>query len=574
MILQALANLYQRKLDLGEIAPPGFEVKEIQFLVVLTSDGDLVSIEDLRDAKKRGRKFLVPKSEIRSGTKIVPNLLWDSPAYTLGIGDKNPTEKHEAFKAKILSCLSSVNDIGAKALISFLKAYQPSQIESLPNFKEMCESTGNVSFRLQEEQRLILEREPVKSALISLQERESVDQTESICLISGKKATLARTHPPIKKIINGQPSGTAIVSFNQDSFCSYGKQQGANAPISENAAFAYTTALNSLLDSESRQKLLIGDTVLTFWSQENNSQIEDAIASLFGLEPSEDPARRTELLRAIFTSVRTGKIPKPENDAFYVLGLAANSARAVVRYWHASTASELSKNIVEYLENLKLEHGDNTPEFPSITYLLDSLAPLEDRSRLPPHLLNSLMNSALTGGPVDTLVAQTALCRLKTDHRSWRKWQAARCSLLKLYLLSRAHLIKSERRLEMSLDPQNTNIGYRLGRLFAVLEKAQEIASPNLNAGIRDRYYGAACSTPITVFSRLLRLKNHHVAKLSTGQKLWLEKLIGEIMEDIEEFPTHLSLFEQANFAIGYYHQRQSFFHKATDKTGELQCQN
>ena len=123
----------------------------------------------------------------------------------------------------------------------------------------------------------------------------------------------------------------------------------------------------------------------------------------------------------------------------------------------------------------------------------------------------------------------------------------------------------------MSLDESNINIGYRLGRLFAVLEKIQEKANPNINATIRDRFYGAASSTPVTVFSTLLKLKNHHIAKLDNrGRAVNFEKRIGEIMDGIGDFPAQLPLADQGRFAIGYYHQRQDFFKKHDTLTKEV----
>lgn len=115
----------------------------------------------------------------------------------------------------------------------------------------------------------------------------------------------------------------------------------------------------------------------------------------------------------------------------------------------------------------------------------------------------------------------------------------------------------------MSLDRNNVHAGYRLGRLFAVLEKIQEEASPGINATINDRFYGAASATPITVFPRLLKLKNHHMAKLNPGRKINFEKEIGEIFDAMNcDLPAHLTLDDQARFAVGYYHQRQDFFKK------------
>lgn len=118
----------------------------------------------------------------------------------------------------------------------------------------------------------------------------------------------------------------------------------------------------------------------------------------------------------------------------------------------------------------------------------------------------------------------------------------------------------------MSLDQSNANSGYLLGRLFAVLERAQEHANPDINATIRDRFYGAASSTPVAVFPHLLKLKNHHIAKLENrGLAINLEKQIGEIMAGLDDFPPHLSLADQGRFAVGYYHQRQHFFSKKDD---------
>ena len=125
----------------------------------------------------------------------------------------------------------------------------------------------------------------------------------------------------------------------------------------------------------------------------------------------------------------------------------------------------------------------------------------------------------------------------------------------------------------MSLDRSNTNAAYRLGRLFAVLEKIQEEANPGINATIRDRFYGAVSATPTTVFPQLLKLKNHHLAKLNPGRKINFEKEIGEIFDALtDDLPAHLTLDEQARFAVGYYHERQDFF-KKKDENKEVKVE-
>jgi CRISPR-associated protein Csd1 len=141
-----------------------------------------------------------------------------------------------------------------------------------------------------------------------------------------------------------------------------------------------------------------------------------------------------------------------------------------------------------------------------------------------------------------------------------------RAALVKAYLnryYRYSTINQNEKELSVSLDKEQPSIGYQLGRLFAVLEKIQEEA--NNGATIRERYYGSACGSPVAVFPTLMRLKNHHLAKLDNkGRAIYFEQLTGEIIAHFDSFPGHLNLHEQGKFAIGYYHQRQDFFTKKT----------
>lgn len=171
------------------------------------------------------------------------------------------------------------------------------------------------------------------------------------------------------------------------------------------------------------------------------------------------------------------------------------------------------------------------------------------------------MKAILAGTPYPQTLLAAAIRRCRAE----RDIPYPRAALIKAFLTRSARLSQHlEKEVGMTLDTDNTNIGYRLGRLFSTLEKIQEEASPGLNATIRDRFYGSASGTPVTAFPHLMKLKNHHLAKLDNrGRAVNLEKLICEIMAGITDFPTHLSLQDQGRFAIGYYHQRQAFFTKS-----------
>jgi len=176
-----------------------------------------------------------------------------------------------------------------------------------------------------------------------------------------------------------------------------------------------------------------------------------------------------------------------------------------------------------------------------------------------PNLAGETMRCILAGLPFPETLLQAALLRIKAE----RDVTYPRAKLIKGCLNRKS----KERKITVSLDKQSPNVGYRLGRLFAVLEKIQQEANPGINATIRDKFYSSASSTPSTVFGNLMRLKNHHLAKLeNTGRRIWFEKLLGEIISDISDFPAHLTLDDQGRFAIGYYHQVQDLWTKKSDK--------
>jgi len=191
---------------------------------------------------------------------------------------------------------------------------------------------------------------------------------------------------------------------------------------------------------------------------------------------------------------------------------------------------------------------------------------LQKAENIPPNLSGGVMRAILQGLPYPVQLLNLAVIRCRAEQGPTR----ARAAVIKASLnrLIRSRKMPEQEFLPM-LDPDNVNTAYRLGRLFAVLEKVQEEASPGLNATIRDRYYSAASSTPVSVFTTLLRLKNHHLGKLSPGRRIQMEKLIGEILGEVSSFPSILSLQDQGRFALGYYHQRQFLFTKSEPRPTE-----
>jgi CRISPR-associated protein Csd1 len=558
MILQALCDYYERKPDLPRL---GFETKAIPFVIEINADGQLVQIEDTRtiDGKKKvSRNFLMPQG-VKKTSGIATNLLWDNAEYVLGITSTGKPdrvqEQHAAFLAKLDTLAEKTGDAGLEAVRNFLQTVDRTQLEADPLWPEILETNPVMTFRLNGDSGLVCQRLAIRSVL----EKVETDVEEITCSISGKQDGFERLHTSIKGVWGAQSSGANIVSFNKDAFNSFGKEQGANAPVGKRAAFAYTTALNYLLSKESSQRIQVGDASTVFWS-EKHADLEDSFADLFDEPPKDDPAKQTRAIEALFKAPQTGALDDEGGKTrFFVLGLAPNAARISVRFWQVGTVAEMSARIRQHFLDLEMIHASFEKPYLSLFRLLVSIATQGKSENIPPNLAGEFMRSILAGLPYPQTLLQAAVRRIRAE----REVIYPRAALIKACLNRQARFSPSQKKeIAVSLDDSNTNPGYRIGRLFAALEKIQEEAV-NPSATIRDRFYGAASSTPVTVFSNLMKLKNHHLAKLEEGRKRYFEKLIGQIMSDINDFPAHLSLADQGRFAIGYYHQRQAFFTKS-----------
>ncbi len=568
MILQALTKYYER---IPAAATEGFQKQEIPFIIVLNRQGDFAGLMDTREGegkKKRARPFLVPKA-VKKSVNIAANLLWGTPAYVLGRPkpDKKKDyqklltrakEQQKSFFASIVSTFSdNPSDEGIAAVIRFLEHKNYEKLFTHPLWQEIEESGANLTFQLEGDTELVCQRDVVKKAIVS--SPADARTNPQICLVSGSPDIPARLHTAIKGVWGAQSSGANIVSFNLDAFKSFGKEQGYNAPVGSKAEFAYTTALNTLLVKGSRQRIQVGDASAVFWTEAKH-EIEDWFADIFGEPPKGDSHQDNEAIKALFKSPETGASPVlDDNTKFYVLGLSPNASRIAVRFWYAGTVGEVEQNIRQHFRDIALVHASHLPEFLSLFRLLVSTATQGKPDNIQPNLAGDVMKAILSGTPYPNTLLSSAIRRVKAE----REITYPRASLVKAVLVRKARYKNGKEEMNMALDTSNINTGYRLGRLFAVLEKIQEEASPGINATIRDRFYGSASSTPVTVFPHLMKLKNHHLAKLENrGRAVNLEKIIGEVMDAVTDFPGHLSLDDQGRFAVGYYHQRQDFFKK------------
>ncbi|MBS0456661.1 MAG: type I-C CRISPR-associated protein Cas8c/Csd1 [Proteobacteria bacterium] len=591
MILQALNDYYERKFahqasatgsDLS-IAPKGFENKEIPFVLVLDASGALVQIDDTRSGEgktKRARSFLLPQGAKKS-VNIAASLLWGNAEYVFGIPDQKKLEEkqkkgkeqdyrerlnemHQAFIGLIHAELASVrDDEGVAAVLAFLASVDHERLAKEAAWAEIADKNPNLTFRLAGDgsDMPVCARPAVVAVLKTANASTSGNEgcaDFGFCLVRGQPDRIARLHPAIKNVWGAQSSGANIVSFNLTPFNSHGMEQGANAPVGDIAAFNYTAALNHLLRKDSPQRLQVGDASTVFWAADA-SGFEDDFAAMFAASDKDDPDRGTQAVRNLLEATRTGVYMGKYPDArFCVLGLAPNAARTAIRFWQIGPVKQFARNIARHFRDIALDKPAYESSYPSLFRLMTSIALQNKAENVPPNLAGDTMRAILAGLPYPESLLQAAIRRCRAE----QKVSYPRAALIKA-CLNRS----TPKELTMSLDPNNNEPGYRLGRLFAALERIQNAAQPGINATIRDRYYGAASSSPSSVFPILLKLKNHHLSKLDNpGLAAWFEKILREIFSGLAGFPAHLSLPAQGLFAVGYYHQQQDFFRgKAAD---------
>ena len=557
MILQALYEYYNRSKD--HLPAFGRELKEIGFLLVIDKEGNFVRFEDCRIDKKHAKKFLVKKSVGRSSAPVA-NYLYDNSAYVFGYSDKGDADKYfKVFKDKVSEvCKASSGNQDMMALCQFYQSDLDSLLSTLkkdslwPEIEKNLNKKYSVfSFRIKGDDKIIAEKEELLDLLT-----EDNDRDEQICLVSGARGHAVET--TTATMIPGSQATAKLVAFQVKSgYDSYGKEKGANAPISEKAEFAYTTALNHLLASDSRNKFLVGNRTFLFWASKDDEagrQAEESIFSMLGFSDSEDnPDRRIEQVRKVFKSIYSGILKTALDDKFYILGLAPNSARIAVTYWAEIPLKDFAERINRHFEDMEMKGG--TKPYFGLHSMLSAVTLGGKSSEATPNLPEAIVKSIFQGLPYPYTLFAGCMRRIRAEQNIY----TGRAAIIKAYL---NRLNDNEQKIQPMLDKENKNQGYLCGRLFAVLDKIQEDA--NNQHSIRERYMNSASATPATVFATILNLSSHHSENLNEGRKIYFEKLKQEIIDKLpaEGFPAHLDLQDQGRFFVGYYHQRQEFFKK------------
>ena len=573
MILKALYDYYHRS---DNLPMPGMEEKEIGFLLVLTKEGQFVRMEDCRVDKNHAKSYLV-KKHVNRTSAVTPNYLYDNAAYVMGFCDMSKVKKEadkEKEESKTINCLEDfkkkIHSIASvfpenESLRAVLHFYEQSREDILEQVTqdplwediEKCLSKkyATFSFRIEGDLKIVAEQK----SLLQLDTEEEKDIDQSMCLVTGKYGSLVET--TTATMIPGSQATAKLVAFQVNSgYDSYGKSKCGNAPITKEAEFAYTTALNALLQNGSHNKFMLGNRTFVFWASNQGEaavQTEESIFDLLGFseEGKDDPNAHILKVRKVFESIYSGVLHTGLDDKFYILGLAPNAARIAAVYWSETTLKDFAAKILAHFEDMEIVDTRKNPKpYQGVREMISSVTLGGKVSDATPNLPEAVVQSVFQGIPYPYTLYSSCIRRIRAE----QTLTVPRVAIIKAYL----NRLKDQslKKINTMLDKENNNQGYLCGRLFAVLDKIQEEAN-NLNT-IRERYLNAASATPSAVFATILNLSNHHAEKLNDGRKIFFEKLKQEIFSKLsaDGFPSHLDLQDQGRFFVGYYHQRQDFF--------------
>lgn len=612
MILYELNKLYDQFAEDPEYNDvlPGFgsSLQKMSFIAVLKPDGTLFDIHDAKVSRtipargKQGkeREVFVPREVLvlggahPPGAAATPRLLWDTTAYIFGYyasgANKKDKDKKKAREVLFPAYRdyhrkwmkkNAIQDAGMQAVCAFLDAWDPNNIPD--DIQEKLDAFGGNFgvFQIQGEQNYVFQSPEIKTAWEREPEGENLQR--GMCLITGEEdVPIVATIESKVKLSGTSVGGGAISSFNAPAYESYGKTQTYNSPISEVGGFKAYNALNVLI-ADPRYHIRLADTTVVFWTGKRSTFI-DLLAPILGGRSLQDEtiAGNSALLQRLETFWKAvGHAAHPDLAAlgedvetpFYMLGIAPNAARIVVRFWHVSTVGDFILRLREHHQALALEKKfDSEPDHIPLWMILAQTA--RDTKEIPPLLGGALLRSVINGSAYPMPLYQLTLNRISVGHEKYKvgsKVSYPQASVIKAFLTRKT----KTGGIGMSLNLENKAPAYLLGRLFATLEKTQDESSGGVNAGVGDKFYSSASATPRVVFPMLLDMFRKYLKKLGAtkpGRAVNMEKIVGKILDDIDStqgFPSNLTMEDRGLFALGYYQQMQVFFTKKADVVAE-----
>ena len=593
----------------------------ISLVLTIKPDGSFVSLQSIEK-----KKTMAEAVQRTSGKKA--RLLIDNCGYVLGVYDyqsntfkkkakeKGEQKAHDIFKKGVseklslfLKRLSEMVDLDElKPVLKFYNDNKQKGIDIVNQeyfVKNISKKDrgGNIALLVSGKGKYVHECDSVYRRIVAayeVKQQTFISSTKKKCAIcAGEQFPVGDfTHYPIKGVPGDKEpaGGRKLISYNGDNnpFESYEMVGNENCMICTNCAKTYVEGLNWLLSAGTKirnernkedtvysnrwprkRSVSYGvDTAMVFWTRKNEKLPE--IDQLEAPNP-DDVARLIESVAS--GTERDSRYIEP--DQFYSCTLSGSAARIAVRDWIETSLFNFRKSIAKWFQDIAIDEYDGGLKKTKTHYTRlydlarscqrknnDGSYDKDDASLA--RVAAYLWNAALTNTSLPLWMLTKVLQRVRLDKYGIT---AERAALIK-FILNR-HNRGGDFMIQEKLVEGNNPVAYVCGQIFAVLESIQRAAlGKNVNAGIRERYFTFALTTPSPAFGRLFNLSSKHFTKLKTekpGLAVVLDKELQELCKGIkiEEFPPTFTLEEQGQFAIGYYHQRQKPFSSKTQNKVE-----
>lgn len=609
MILQALVRCYEALAERGELEKPGWSPVKVSWGLELDADGQVKSLLLMGGTDAKGKQ--IPRvmklpDPVKRSSGVAANFLCDNSAYVLGVDAKGKPERtRECFAAcarKHQDVLKDVRHPTAKAILNFFERWKPENAACHPAIQPNLETLlkgGNIVFVTHDAEGELQLAQDVPEIRRAWDEAyaKSDDAVMGRCLVTGEEGPIAILHPSIKGVMGAQSSGASLVSFNAPAFESYGKEsardnqgQGRNAPVGKYAAFAYGAALNYMVGHADFHGRL-GDTTLVYWAEGAEPAYGSAFMAMMGMGGEDKNEITQKELSSVLTAlcqghnVKWANVPLNPKNRFYILGLAPNASRLSVRFFLQNSFDEFVQNYQKHQEDLDIVRpAFDERETLSMWALLRETA-IKNPNKPPEfqrQLVEEMLNAILTGSPYPSTLFTQVEIRIRAE----KEINRGKAAIIKAYLWRNVAKRQKDQKhiyeevLGVALnESKTTDLPYRLGRLFAVLEALQLEAfrdgnnkDSKPNTTIKDQFFSSACATPVVAFPIIVDRAQKYLRKLKAKNKEGLARYYSDMMDDIignfeeKRYPAHLSLEDQGIFQIGYYHQRQRMYAKKEEK--------
>jgi len=556
--------------DMGLEPEPGFKPKDIRWAIICGHDGrflEVIELGDISQKNNRGQSFPkcpdLSQPEMKAGGETKSHFLVETAEvialFGKNAGDEKVKEKHNYF----IKLLDEAGQVMQELTKLATNLSDQTVLKTMRERMEALKVKANdkVTFK-------IGDIFPVESDKWHNWWRDYREKLSGLkpnkgqpkrmrCLVTGELGESVLTNPKIEGLANvgGLATGDALISFKQDSFCSYGLVQSENAAVTEKAAADYRAALNHLIRNNSQR---LAGTKVVFWFKEKVKPEDDPIPWLFeGSEEQELNA--SQRARELLESIQTGKRPDIAGNIYYSLNMSGAAGRVMVRDWMEGKFESLVINIKDWFDDLEIVRREGSNLSPEPKFMAVLGATVRELKELPSPFITKMWRSAVRGEMFPQSALAQSLARAKIDIIQDEPFKHARMGLLKAYHVRKNRLSGGEfmsQEVKPYLNEEHPHPAYHCGRLMAVLAALQRRALGDVGAGVIQRYYAAASATPALVFGRLVRTSQFHLSKLEPGLANWYENKIAFIWSRIENaVPTTLDLEEQSLFALGYYQQ-------------------